>query len=143
MNRSIADLQRLVDELADFFFGEGACGLWTAVHARLHPRRINPAPHSATRRQDLCAWDANVHEPRSTCTLTKEKVSKFIDEPMQVRYRPVHGQSMERCVKQVTRACENVFGASARGGLIEAGVPNRQLMPVNSTKNDIAKKAKM
>ena len=58
---------------------------------------------------------------------------------MSVPYRPVHGQCMERAVKQVTRACESVFGAEARDGFIRAGVANRQLMPKNETKKDLVK----
>ena len=62
--------------------------------------------------------------------------------PMVVPYRPVHGQSMERAVKQVTRACESVFGAENRDGFIRAGVANRQLMPKNESKKDLVKMAK-
>ena len=51
----------------------------------------------------------------------------------------VHGQSMERSVKEVTRACESVFGEEARDGFIRAGIANRQVMPKNETKRNLAR----
>ena len=60
---------------------------------------------------------------------------------MVVPYRPVHGQSMERAVKEVTRACAAVFSEQARDGFIRAGVASRQVMPKNNTKKDLVRMA--
>ena len=46
---------------------------------------------------------------------------------------------MERAVKEVTRACENVYGEAARDGFIRAGIVNRQVMPKTRTKKDLAR----
>ena len=82
---------------------------------------------------ELCSWDKNVFEPVFTCQLTLQEIKQFKEQPMVVPYRPVHGQSMERAVKQVTRACESVYGEEARDGFIRAGVANRQVMKLRST----------
>ena len=58
---------------------------------------------------------------------------------MEVPYMPIHGQSMERLVKQVTVACESVFGYEARDGFIRARAANRLMMPKNNTKKDLAR----
>ena len=62
-----------------------------------------------------------------------------MDKPMVVPHRPVHGQSMERAVKEVTRDCESVFCEEARDGFIRAGVANRQVMPKNETKKNLVR----
>ena len=46
---------------------------------------------------------------------------------------------MERAVKEVTKACESVYGEQARDGFIRAGIANRQVMPRNETKKDLAR----
>ena len=76
-----------------------------------------------------------------TCPLSLEEIKEFRITPMVVPYRPVHGQSMERVVKEVTRACETVYGEDARDGFIRAGVANRQIMPKNNTKKHLARMA--
>ena len=56
---------------------------------------------------------------------------------MDVPYLPVHGQSMERLVKQVTAACDSVFGYDARDGFLRAREANRIMMPKNNTKQNL------
>jgi hypothetical protein len=53
----------------------------------------------------------------------------IVEEPLRVEYKPIHGQSIERAVKQVTRACKTVYGYEARDGFIRAGIASCQLMP--------------
>ena len=67
------------------------------------------------------------------------QIKAFLETPMEVPYSPVHGQSMERAVKEVTRACENVYGEAARDGFIRAGIANRQVMPKIRTKKDLVR----
>ena len=108
-----------------------------SYRVRVHRKSFNP---KATKLTELCAWGKDiVHEPVLTCYLTLEDIKKFSDTPMVVPYRPGHGQSMETAVKQVTRACEAVFGAEARDGFIRAGVASRQVMPKNSSKKDLTR----
>ena len=90
---------------------------------REHAGAFNP---DATELKELCAWDRNVFEPVLICKLSLEEITGFINTPMVVPDKPVHGQSMERAVKQVTRACESVFGYEARDGFIRAGVTSRE-----------------
>ena len=101
---------------------------------RVHGETLNPDAKNLT---ELCSWDKNVFEPVFTCQLTLQEIKQFKEQPMVVPYRPVHGQSMERAVKQVTRACESVYGEEARDGFIRAGVANRQVMPKNETKKHL------
>ena len=103
---------------------------------RAHKDSFNP---NAKKLAELCSWDTNVFEPVLTCPLTVAEIKEFMDKPMVVPHRPVHGQSMERAVKEVTRACESVFGLEARDGFIRAGVANRQVMPKNETKKNLVR----
>ena len=42
--------------------------------------------------------------------MSLQEISEMTENPMVVPDMLVHGQDMERMVKQVTRACESVFG---------------------------------
>ena len=103
---------------------------------RVHGDTFNP---SAKKLAELCSWESNVFEPVLTCPLSVAEINVFKEKPMVVPHRPVHGQSMERAVKEVTRACESVFGEEARDGFIRAGIANRQVMPKNETKRNLAR----
>ena len=103
---------------------------------RVHGDTFNPDALTLT---ELCSWNTDVYEPVNTCQLSLQEISQFMEQPMEVPYRPVHGQKMERDVKQVTRACESAFGQEARDGFIRAGVANRQVMPKNDTKKHLAR----
>ena len=48
---------------------------------------------------------------------------------MVIPYIPAHGQSMERAVKEVNRACTSLYGEVARDGFIRAGLASRKGMP--------------
>ena len=98
-----------------------------STRKRVHGDTFNP---NARELVQLCSWDSNVFEPVLTCTLSLDEIKEFRITPMTVPYRP--GQSMERVVKEVTRACETVYGEQARDGFIRAGVANRQIMPKNN-----------
>ena len=104
--------------------------------ARIHIDFFN---NSAEKLVELCSWDSNVFEPVLTCTMTVAEIKEFKERPMVVPYRPVHGQSIERAVKEVTRACEAVIGVEARDGFIRAGIANRQVMPKNETKLNLVR----
>ena len=106
---------------------------------RVHGDTFNP---DATKLVELCSWDSNVFEPVLTCSLTMDDLKLFLVKPMVVPYRPVHGQSMERAVKEVTRACATVYGEEARDRFIRAGVASRQVIPKNNTKKDLVRMAR-
>ena len=107
-----------------------------SCRSRVHGSTFNPDARKLT---ELCSWQSNVHEPVFTCRLSLSEIKDFLDKPMEVPYRPVHGQSMERTVKEVTRACEAVYGEVARDGFIRAGVANRQVMPMNRSKKGLVR----
>ena len=105
---------------------------------RVHGESFNP---DADKLVELCSWNENVYEPVLICSLATNDLDVFLEKPMVVPYRPVHGQSMERAVKEVTRACAAVFGEEARDGFIRAGVASRLVMPKNNTKKDLVRMA--
>ena len=60
---------------------------------------------------------------------------------MEVVNFPLHGQAIERCVKEVTRASATVYGEESRDGFIKATLAHRSILPVNETKKDMMKLA--
>jgi hypothetical protein len=88
---------------------------------------------------DLIDWSLDVHEPLLTCLLSKDELLKYNDIPMYVPCFPVHGQAIERCVQEVTRASQSVFGKDRRDGFIRATLAHREIMPVNQSKKDLFK----
>ena len=99
-------------------------------------KTFNPEAKKLT---NLCSWDSNVFEPVLTCSMLLQEISELTEDPLVVPDRPVHGQGRERMVKQVTRACESVFGEEARDGFIRIGVANRLVMPKMNTRQDLAR----
>jgi hypothetical protein len=75
----------------------------------------------ATSLISLISWDDDVHEPVLTMSLTEEQLRQFYKEPMTgIPDFSIHTQSIERCVKQVTRAAASVYGYQKRDGFIRA-----------------------
>ena len=68
------------------------------------PYRIPPLNWQAEKLTELISWNKNVYEPVLTCNLTQEEIRQFIDNKMVLLEFPVHGQSIERIVKEVTIA---------------------------------------
>ena len=84
----------------------------------------------ATKLKDLIDWTGEgVHEPVLTCDIPSEQLSNFIEEKMTVPKFTVHGQSIERCMQAVTRACGAVIGEDRRDGFIHATLAHRKLAP--------------
>ena len=78
--------------------------------------------------RDLIIWkEKEINEPILTLELTEEEIREFEDAPMVVPDIPVHGQSMERCVKEVTAAAEAVYGYDRRDGFIRARLEHRNI----------------
>ena len=88
---------------------------------------------------ELIDWSSDVHEPLLTCSLSKEDLLKLETVPMQVMDFPVHAQSIERCVKEVTRASATVYGEDRRDGFIKATLAHRTILPTNQSKIDLKK----
>jgi hypothetical protein len=98
-----------------------------SIRDRVHGDTFNP---NAKKLIEICSGDYNVLEPVFTCPLSLKKIKELIETPMVVPYRPVHGQSMERVVKEVTRACE-AKNISRGGSLNLAAFGHKVLTPPN------------
>ena len=78
--------------------------------------------------KELIIWEEDkITEPILTLKLSEDQIKNFETAPMSVPEIPVHGQSMERCVKEVTAASEAVYGYERRDGFIRARLVNREL----------------
>ena len=88
--------------------------------------RKNPMLNTkATKLVDLIDWSCDVHEPLLTCSMSKNDTLELESTPMVVVNFPVHGQAIERCVKEVTRASATVYGEESRDGFIKATLAHR------------------
>lgn len=102
--------------------------------------RITPAVNfNANTLLELIDWSdkGKIYEPPLTCKLKISEIKKFIEEPMQVPKWPCHGQSIERCVKQVTEASDKVYTHEKRDGFIRAQEASRTMMSRNESKQDL------
>lgn len=102
--------------------------------------RITPAINlNATSLLELIDWSdkEKVYEPPLTCKLKISEIRKFVEEPMQVPKWPCHGQSIERCVKQVTEASAKVYTHEKRDGFIRGQEASRTMMSRNESKQDL------
>ena len=107
---------------------------------RVRTRRKVTLNRTATSLQNLIVWDENnVTEPVLTRDLTKEDLMKIRAAPMEVAHYPVHGQGVERCVREVTVASESVFGEERRDGFIRARMTHRAITGPLRSKSDQAK----
>ena len=67
-----------------------------------HRIRRNPTLNvNATSLDKLINWSKDVHKPILTCSMSKEDLLKLEDNAMEVINFPFHGQSIDRCVKEV------------------------------------------
>lgn len=105
----------------------------------VRPRNTPSINLSASSLLELIDWSCGVYEPPLTCKLTTSEVKKFIDKPMVVPQWPCHGQSIERCVKQVTEAAGRVYSHEKREGYIRGQEASRRLMSKNESKQDLLK----
>lgn len=89
----------------------------------------------------LINWQYSaISESPLTQHLTDEDVKSIISEGSSVLPLlfdiPCHTQAVERCVKVVTEASIEVFGAGSRDGFIRTRLLDRSIMPIFETKRD-------
>ena len=94
-----------------------------------HKVHLNRAASSL---RDLIHWDWEgkkfpISEPVLTRDLPEDALVDFKEKPMEVAKYPVHGQSVERAVKEVTKAAMAVFGAESRDGWVRARLAHRMM----------------
>ena len=93
----------------------------------------------ATSLTELIDWEREqVTEPVFTSSLSLEEVQNFSHSSMAAPDYPLHSQSCERAVKQVTEASASVCGWERRDGFVRARIANRDLMPLLRSKQDLA-----
>ena len=89
---------------------------------------------------ELIDWsNEQILERNFTCNMTKKDLQKVIDYPMEVPYYPLHTQSFERVVKQVTEAVAAVYGFHRHNGFIRARIEHRDVVPNLKSKKDLIK----
>ena len=73
-----------------------------------------------------------------TLSLPAEDIKMLQTAPIEVIDLPVHGQGVERCVKEVTAASEAVSGYDRRDGFIWARLTHMQVTGNLRSKKDHA-----
>jgi hypothetical protein len=82
-------------------------------------------------------WAAEtLYEPALTTALSSAELSTLKSAPLTLPSYPAHTQSVERLVKQTTRAAESVPGYSSRDGFLRASAKSREMMPRFESKQD-------
>ena len=101
------------------------------------PRKTPILNFNAEKLVDPISWESPVYEPVLTTTLTTFEINEFLSKPMLVPNWPCHGQSVERCVKQVTEASSRVHTHEKRDGFVRSQEASRKFMSKNNSKQDL------
>ena len=101
--------------------------------------RITPQLNfEATTLKDLILWDETTpYEPIFTCNMSKDTIKSFQNSPMKAPNFPIHSQSTERAVQNVTKACMMVYGQDKRDAYIKGMLGHREIYPVIESKKDL------
>ena len=91
----------------------------------------------ATTLSTLISWELDIHEPIFTCSLSKDEIKELLETPFPAPYYPLHTQSTERVVQQVTQAAAAIVRFEARDGYLRAKQAHRKVLPMFTTKQDI------
>ena len=104
-----------------------------------HTRKfINPTLNfEAEHYSSMIDWEnVTVTEPVLTTSMSSAELLNLRSAPLTLSRYPSHTQSVERLVKQTTRAAETVAGYSARDGFLRASAKSREMMPKFDSKQD-------
>lgn len=77
-----------------------------------------------------------IYEPVLTVKMSKEELLSLKDSPLTLPRYPSNTQSVERLVKQTSRAASSVAGFEARDGFLRASATSRMLLPKFESKKD-------
>ena len=124
-----AAIQKILDVRSKY--GNGAMG-----NAAVRKRETPEVNQNATTLLELIDWQ-DTHEPLLTCHMSASQIELFHKKSMSVPDWPCHGQSIERCVKQVTEAASKVFTQEKRNGYIRVQEAGRAIMKKNESKKDL------
>ena len=85
--------------------------------------RITPSLNfEATSLTNLILWENIPHEPIFTYNMSLDTIKSFRNSPMKVQHFPIHSQSTERAVQNVTKSCMHVYGQEKRDSFIKRNV---------------------
>ena len=86
---------------------------------------------------EMIDWKTEqISEPVLTVKMTKHELLSLKDSPLELPRYPSNTQSVERLVKQTTRAASSVAGFQARDGFLRASATSRALLPKFESKKD-------
>ena len=86
---------------------------------------------------DMIDWKAeDIYEPVLTVKMSREELLGLKKEPLALPRYPSNTQSVERLVKQTSRAASSVAGFEARDGFLRASATSRELLPKFESKKD-------
>ena len=98
---------------------------------------------------DMVDWNINITEPPLTTYISDEDIFQYIETGDLPRISaislgsttmnniPCHSQAVERNVKLVTEASQNVVGQISRDGYIKCTIKSRNNMPCFETKSNL------
>ena len=101
--------------------------------------RVFRVPHlnwQAEHFSDMISWSGHVTEPPVTKLMSDAEITSARDQPLELPSFPCHSQSVERCVKLVTEACQSVCGYENRHALIVSRQAARKGRKRSNTKAD-------
>ena len=81
-------------------------------------------------------YSKTLYELCLTAGVTLSQVTDLKYSTLSLPSYPAHTQSVERLVKQTTRAAESVAGYSARVGFLRVSSKSREMMPRLESKKD-------
>ena len=87
---------------------------------------------SATTYYNMFDWNTTTcTEPPLSAGLTEDELNAVVNEPMTIKYYPIHTQSVERAVRLVSQASMEVLGQEERHGHICSTIQHRHDYEMN------------
>ena len=83
----------------------------------------------------LPPMERSLTEPPLIKEILTEELNKFARNPLTIKI-PCHFQGVERCIKMVTEASQQVYDKDSRDGYIRAKIKSRHLIPACRSKQD-------
>ena len=87
---------------------------------------------------DLILWDkTKSYESIFTSKMSSDTIKSFRNSPMKVQHFPIHSQSTERAVQNVSKSCMLVYGQEKRVGFVKGMLAHREHFPVIESKKTL------
>ena len=83
----------------------------------------------------LTPMERSLTKPPLIKEISTEELNKFAKNPLPIRI-PCHSQRVERCIKMVTEASQQVYGKDSKDGYIRAKIKSLYLIPAYRSKQD-------